>query len=121
MKTQAKFHSGNVTGQDIKEGNKLIAEFDQIHRYGALFPIESFLNRGKYHRSFDWLMPVLRQIERQGCIVEVWMSLASGCKILSLNPNGNWQTVNESDSTIEAVYNSVLDYIKWYNSNKSAR
>jgi hypothetical protein len=65
------------------------------------------LGRGKtleYHKSWDWLMPVAKK-----CDV-----------IISENDLDEWvSNIYYALSTIEIgiIYNTVIDFINWYNSN----
>lgn len=64
-------------------------------------------------------MSVISRIEKSGAIIDIWMSLATGCRIIFRGddriPN---HTVHEDNEPINAVYRSVIDFIKWYNENK---
>lgn len=122
----------------IVEGNKLIAEFIGISDF-TLNEFDKFLVTDnnkvigyfsyedlKYHTSWDWLMPVVEKIEvEQGCIIEIWLSLGKGCRINRLQPKGsNPITIPfsyESNSTIEAVWHTVVQFIKWYNQQQSSK
>ena len=130
-----------MTQEQILEGNKLISEFmgaEVSQAYsktkeqdGLMFyyPKDSSPNTYrnlssmaiKYHSSFDWLIPVLKEIENLGCIVEIWMSLAYGCRIYKLGGKLSIgkQFTNESNSLEEAVYNTVIEFIKWYNTQNN--
>lgn len=110
----------------IREGNKLIAEFmsQPLNSTQVTFSNprkEVIVDRSfKYNVSWDWLMPVIEKIEQQGCIVEIWLSLGKGCRIQKpQSKTQSWHVVMESNSTIEAVYFSVVEFIKWYNENSS--
>lgn len=121
-----------MTPQEITEGNKLIAEFDGYKFYNDAqgdFPngyyclkdnsLPMFPEDFCYHENWSWLMPVVEKIEKNGCIVEIWMSLGKGCRIQKvLTKIKNWQTVRESNSTIEAVWLAVIEFIKWHNQQK---
>ena len=54
----------------------------------------------KYHKSWDWLMPVVEKIE------QVHEGVPQELIKLSLF------------STIDEVYNAIIEFIKWYNKNK---
>ncbi len=118
----------------MKEENKLIAEFmgwtqqmDVTERfYGAWFDENNIRKAWSEYQgnepllfdsSWDWLMPVVEKIEGMGCIVEIWLSLGKGCKIVK----GSFKTPlitianTESNSTIKAVYEAVVDFINWHN------
>lgn len=104
-------------GKSIIETNKLIAKFEghQINfgfkRDGILFFGEHIsIDKLKYHKSWDWLMPVVKKISEFKDIQkykesEGWLayySLETG--------------LFEVD--IERVYKTVVEFINWYNENK---
>lgn len=119
--------------KEILDGNKLIVEFMEIkptelkgiysvsqHNYTCLgntpeMALSGFVSIAKYHESWDWLMPVLEKIEAKGRRWEIGISPYSTshhyCKIWSIG------TI-ERVSLLDAVYSAVLEFIKWYNSNK---
>jgi hypothetical protein len=118
------------------ENNRLIAEFMQLEpsvevmgssklyykikgyqRHDSLIASE---DEFEYHLSFDWLMPVIEKIEGQGTIVEIWLCLAKSCRITTTGfKKPTIRIANtESNSLIDAVYEAVIEYIKWYNQNK---
>lgn len=111
---------------DSKEvNNALIAEFMglRFHKIGWVDVCHIDGNyeceKLKYHTSWDWLIPVVEKIEQQGCIIEIWLSLGKGCRIQKPITQGeSYQAVMESNSTIEAVWLTVIEYITWYNSTK---
>lgn len=113
-----------MTEQEL-EGNKLIAEFMGLIFNGHHWELPQLHGRNKiyeelkYHSSWDWLMAVAEKIEQTGCIIEIWLSLGKGCRITKVTSKiKSWQTVMESNSTIEAVWLAVIEFIKWYNQNK---
>lgn len=69
----------------------------------------------RWHSDWNWLIMVLSKIEHQGCIIETWISLASGCRIMKPTNNPIVITAKENNSYLQAVYDSVIEYIKWYN------
>lgn len=117
-----------MSEQEIIEGNKLIAEFIGIkqndfghwinkdHLLGSQSKLFDF--ELKYHSSWDWLMPVVEKIENDlQDSFNVDIINKNQCEIVR---NGNeficgygFETVNHSK--IEAVYNSIVEFIKWYN------
>jgi len=117
--------------EQILENNKLIAQFMGYMPTSKEIGEQTFthdtmekgtviwLSQFKYHSSWDWLMPVVEKIEtEQGCIIEMWLSLGKGCKINRLqskSEGGILHFANESNSLIEAVCQSVVEFIKWYN------
>lgn len=71
-----------------------------------------------YHDNWLWIMPVVEKIESQhGCIIQIWLSLGKGCKIMKVTDE-NKQVRHfdyESNSTIEAIWQCVIQFINWYN------
>lgn len=73
------------------------------------------INFIQYGYSFDWLMPVLEKIEKQGCIVEIWMSLGKGCRIMKPTLKPCIVAEYEGNSLMEVIYGAIVQYIEWYN------
>jgi len=72
--------------------NKLIAEFMDVNL------IEG--QRGDYHTSWDWLMPVLKKINEQ----------------MHPNSRGLWRMITHPfNYDIENVHNQVVEFIKQLN------
>ena len=106
------------------ENNKIIAEFlsvkihpcETIENFKFL-PIEErglyngyFIDELKYHEDWNWLMEVVEKIESLGYRIEIVKHI---CRIYLSNK----ETIIISENTpkIEAVYNAVVEFIKWYN------
>ena len=106
------------------ENNKIIAEFlsvkihpcETIENFKFL-PIEErglyngyFIDELKYHEDWNWLMIVVEKIESLGYRIEIVKHI---CRIYLSNK----ETIIISENTpkIEAVYNAVVEFIKWYN------
>ena len=101
------------------EGNKLIAEFmglkpesDSDNRYFDCpnrlyeYDIDHYKisntctpERMIYHKSWDWLMPVVEKISMTGYL--------GGIKYALFDALGN--------ANLEAAYKEIVSYIKWYN------
>jgi len=128
-----------MTQEEILESNKIIAEFlgysegypHKIDQYGYEQTVEGYKINGvdiatddlKYHYSWDWLMPVAEKISKLG---EVYY--------FSILPNASTDImlktitiddafifnfhVEESQSTLDCVYKTVVSFIKWYNQNE---
>ena len=103
------------------EGNKLIAEFMGYHyKDGFIYadnPESAKLKKDcKYHTSWDWLMPVVEKIRTlnpdKGKLWFEWEILFCHCRIWS-NTKLEWK--NNSGTTINAVFESVTQFIQWYN------
>lgn len=124
-----------MSEQEILEGNKLIAEFMGIYNSQLLLNInenigsqyipylgDDYISNLKFHSSWDWLMPVVEKIENDlQDSFNVDIINKNQCEIVR---NGNeficgygFETINHSK--IEAVYNSIVEFIKWYNGSVS--
>ena len=128
-----------MTNKQILEGNKLIAEFMglEIITDGISWFDTSYKPLGKYNSSWDWIMPVVEKIEPLGFSV----SINNGnCSILFYN-NDNYVvrtaynedghfisrylpedydryilvSEKETITKIESVWKSVIEFIKWHN------
>jgi hypothetical protein len=75
------------------------------------------INFIQYGYSFDWLMPVIEKIEKQGCIVEIWLSLGKGCRIMKPTNTPCIVSEYEGNSLMEVIYGAIIGYVKWYNEN----
>jgi hypothetical protein len=109
--------------EQILEGNKLIAEFVgyKQHNHGSYktFEIDGrhiYESVVQYNTKWEWLMPVVEKIESMGTIIEIWLSLGKGCRITKGSFKDPIKTIatTESNSTIEAVWLAVIEFIKWY-------
>jgi len=124
-----------MTGKEIIEGNKLIAKFMEIKLEGkwrdgydyALQHVYRFNDEYYdctlptdfgFHFSWDWLMPVVEKIETIK-IEEYNINFSIMGKAACWTPS-HWCGLKTylADSKIEAVYMTVIEFIKWYNSNK---
>lgn len=110
----------------VLENNKLIAEF-----MGIVYPmldnvivIDNVVTKEddlQYHKSWDWLMPVVEKIEAtldddgygNNVLIET-----SSCTILSVNDGSVVIGFTEGITKREATYQAVVEFIKWYNKNK---
>ena len=101
------------------ENNKLIAEFLGYIDNGCsedgflIHPITNYdveISSLKYHEDWNWLMEVVEKIESLGYRIEIVKHI---CRIYLSNK----ETIIISENTpkIEAVYNAVVEFIKWYN------
>lgn len=86
------------------------------------------LNELKFHSSWDWLMPVIDKIENglEDCLGYVAIekyniesyspgSLKRRLVFFHYKENGKRFIGQEK---LNAVYRSVIEFIKWYNNNK---
>ena len=120
------------------ENNKLIAEFlsvkihpcETIENFKFL-PIEErglyngyFIDELKYHEDWNWLMEVVEKIES----LEIFDRMGR-FNINTKNFDENYTSFItdkdedfiqcEGDTKIEAVYNAVVEFIKWYNTQNN--
>jgi len=112
----------------IINGNKLIAEFEYGKRYNDSKDIEDcyveepttsmitfYLEDAMYHKSWDWLMPVIEKIESLGYDVNIYSwgkGISKSCSIQGISIDVN------NTNKLQAVYEAVVEFIKWYNKNK---
>jgi hypothetical protein len=108
------------------ENNKLIAEFmvlkepyelpqHGIIRPNGYFKTEFLAEELKYHKSWDWLIPVVQKIDEMGYNVHI---SRISCKITPILEDDNVITsfvCGDVDKKIELVYDTVVEFIKWYN------
>jgi hypothetical protein len=121
----------------IEEKNRIIAEFmgyeeEQTENGEFVYAIEFknpvklndiqveffFAHELKYHTSWDWLMPVVEKIESLGYNVEKNFQ----------HIDNDWQTLitkghdilfqDFAKEGIDAMYCTVISFIKMYNENK---
>ena len=112
-----------MTQEQILENNKLIAEFMNISCFEEFnnsllvsHPEEGIwyyepLWYLDYHSDWSLLMPVVLKIETLGYRVGI---IDCGCHIN--DNNGDYDnTIYDKRSKIEAVYQSVIEFINWHN------
>jgi hypothetical protein len=118
--------------ENIIENNKLIAKFigsefmqsEIVPMLGHHYPTNEELN---FDSDWNWLMPVVEKIESlydgKAFVVQIRSTV---CDIFQNTQHWkafqrtiNLPTLYTSDKTkIEAVYQAVILFIKWYNQNK---
>jgi hypothetical protein len=131
------------------ENNKLIAEF-----MGAII-IETYYNEDKsinhflmdmgknrtqnsryisditmlYHKSWDWLIPVVEKIESLGYYTKIYSytigySTEHYMAILTYDDKTQYENLamnrkfTHSANKLTATYNAVIEFITWYNTQK---
>lgn len=116
---------------NLIENNKLIAEFMSIDTKGRgldkrfeglYYDHENQILIGKlppyYNSSWDWLMPVVENIENKGYWVEI-RSHKDGNRTAIGFYNYNVKPIANvfKEDKLSSVYLAVLEFIKWYNEN----
>ena len=132
-----------MTHEEILEGNKLIAEFmDGIPDYAAYYGLGTKFLRGytlksdyvpaltyyssvdelKYHKDWNYLMPVVEKINKEtGKIVRMEGYACDITSTCNENPSKKpFKIFNHKNSLIDATYTSVVEFIKWYNTQNMA-
>jgi hypothetical protein len=74
----------------------------------------------EFHSSWSWLMPVVEKIESIG---ETDKSYGVLCDItttyIRIGPISIDLKIKKNLSKIEAVYNAIVEFIKWYNTQNN--
>ncbi len=113
---------------EIKASDRLIAKFmgfkieylDNIKEewvYLHPFKHNDRLSKLKFHTSWDWLMPVVERIEKEN---HVYFDIYREATRVRYQPQETtlWKAMcpDENDK-INHVYNAVVLFIEWYNTN----
>jgi len=124
--------------EGLIKNNKLIADFIGASKTSNCKDNEMFipgqticridtieLGKGhilKFHKSWDWLMPVVEKIESEFCSSNIHYYSAGMMKqeyvVEFLGYNIDYDNSQYDKSKIKAVYKAVIKFIKWYNENK---
>jgi len=109
---------------EINEKNEKIAQFmgyepgKKINNLNGYFvhPVGDCFKSGtaKYHKSWDWLMPVVEKISITA-LVDIRIHKSGGCSIWV---DGTLISGAYNGSTINQVYSCVHRFIDWYNENE---
>ncbi len=72
----------------------------------------------KYHKRWDWLMPVIEKIEN-----DIGHAVVISQENVTIIEHDSKSNLNEliyvdEGSKLESVYKAVVDFIKWYNKSK---
>ena len=82
------------------------------------------LEHAEYSYNWGWLMPVVEKIESLGhkTIIGYDRDLTGHyCNImtgLKLTDDGPTKAIGQGKNKMEAIYNAVIEHIKWRNENK---
>tara|TARA_X000001382_G_C3110839_1_gene159843 strand:+ start:325 stop:639 length:315 start_codon:yes stop_codon:yes gene_type:complete len=99
----------------MEENNKLIAEFmgyevkhnkcySPKYNDGTIAPMQ-------FHKSWDWLMPVIDKIETMGCEV---VHRVGDCNIYKIDEQENYRCIIEIQgiNKLESTYKAIVVFIK---------
>lgn len=72
----------------------------------------------RYDSDWNWLMLVVQKVRELSIAVEISYSLGTVCKICYKNGKSfEWLSIEDNDG-FSAVYKAVVEFIKWFNSQK---
>lgn len=72
----------------------------------------------QFHKSWDWLMPVVEKIENADCVSHIGWTIDLGLFVIEVETNEEIRTLESNknhETNIQCVYNAVVKFIKWYN------
>ena len=79
----------------------------------------------KYHKSWDWLMPVVEKIRKKGFIFEIGNRLTDSYNVRYfvdvrhlLEKDKFTATIFNDDDSKQLTYKAVVEFIKWYKKSK---
>jgi hypothetical protein len=100
----------------IIENNKLIVKFMQVDNYEYDLWGVNQLTEGLYHKSWDWLMPVVKKIWK---IINTYDYDSEKYFHMTEEIFHPDYSLNEfMNADIKSVYNRVIEFIKWYKNNE---
>lgn len=131
-----------MTEQEVKTGNELIAlfmgaiysenaeawGFGNAHIWSKKIKLQGkvyknlvwatkFEKELKYHSSWDWLMPVVEKIESLNFSTLIYHLPKTLYTTKIISGGADVVGVNR-DTKIQSVFDTVIEFIKWYNANK---
>lgn len=111
----------NFMGVKFKDDNEYINELKEMRSNGIFFEQEYMASELKYHSSWDWLMPVVEEIESLGFNVEKnFQPIDKDFQCLITKGNDIlFQEFNEY--SITAMHYVVVEFIEFYNKKTSWR
>ena len=125
--------------KDITENNKLTAEFIGM-KPSKIFgkysiskdhctcnedtpdkAMNGFASIAKYNTSWDWLMPVVEEIEKLIFNDDIYYEVRQlGGTIVSIMSSDGDELIyiDNEDSRLKSAYRAVVEFIKWYNEER---
>lgn len=75
------------------------------------------IEESKFHKSWDWLMPVIEYIEN---LDDYAYNVSIVCNIVSIDKSDRTEEISmcHVGSKLECAYVTVIEFIEWYNNNK---
>lgn len=124
-----------MTNEEILEGNKIIAQFLTTNKDNPdsdeFYLPQHYEDNGDdwvyendlmFHKSWNWLMPVITKIHKLGYVTVFY---GNHCEIIDKDlfthkydgEGFNVEYYSESeDKLIDAVWNCVVEFVKWHTS-----
>lgn len=99
-----------MTPEEIIAGNKTIAEF--MDSDVSICTDKGMLEVIKYHKSWDWLMPVVFE-----CTREILNDQTIGDTLEELHAKKIYTM--HLNNPIQSVYKAVIEFIEWHNKQKA--
>ena len=115
------------------ENNKLIAEFMELEKCTALackddpcyYYADNYMKTHdlQYHTSWDWLMPVVEKINTMYFYGNPEIRIGKNrvellCGFEEKHIYKAWR-ISKDISYVKTIYDAVVEFIKWYNQQKS--
>lgn len=97
---------------NIEKGNKLIKDFMNSEISPKDYTLLIVAINGNYHKSWDWLMPVLEKIEKLDNVYSIDIEIGGAVSIFSD------KTFESIIGGIESAWKVTVKFIKWYNKTK---
>ena len=106
------------------ENNKIIVEFMKWDILNDMTYSKATkgkwveLDKLKFHSNWNWLMEVVEKIESIGYWIEILGGVHNVCRIGITNNIEDFICL-DNETKIEAVYNTCVTFIEWYNENSA--
>jgi hypothetical protein len=121
-----------MSDEEIESNNKLIVEFlnwkvipthSKELRYENLEGNHYYLHKLKFHNSYDWLMLVVEKINKELYLIDILYTLNNTKVLIKLNSNNEIiaESYTENFNSLNAIFNAVIEFIKWYNKMEDER
>ena len=118
----------NADSQTAIEPNSVAPAGSNAMLAAALTEVGKFMGKNfedpmnyMYDKKWDWLMPVVEKIENLDCVAEFSIVFNNACIFLRNDGTRTDLISNQTNNKIEAVFKTVVDFVKWYNVNAVAK